>query len=171
VNSSHRTELKNVSQQPTTASIGLGRLLSAARAATNGETVGALLAAFAARGNLLFDMSHKTAVLPLTQTLAFLQAKPIQININTKGQVFSVIYDYVYRNRSFEDMNFWTFVASHKIVKRSDDQDTLTDDGVYTFVSKIIILLIHIIFHCTTTKRNILTIDLLTFRVGYVTFD
>jgi len=85
----NRTE--NVSQQPTTASIGLGRLLSAARAATNGETVGALLAAFAARGNLLFDMSHKTAVLPLTQTLAFLQAEPIQTNINTKGQVFSVI--------------------------------------------------------------------------------
>ena len=124
----NRTE--NVLQESQPSSIGLGRLLSAARAATNGETVGALLAAFAARGNLLFDMSHKTAVLPLTQTLAFLQAEPIQTSINTKGQVFSVIYDYVYRNRSFEDMNFWTFVASHKIVKRSDDQDTLTDDGM-----------------------------------------
>ena len=96
--------------------------MCAARATTNGETVGALLAAFAARGSLLFDMSHKTAVLPLTQTLAFLQAQPIQTNINKKGQVFSVIHDYVYRNHFFDDMNFWTFIASQKIVARKDQR-------------------------------------------------
>jgi len=83
----NRTENLSQLQQPATASIGLGWLLSAARAATNGEIVGALLAAFAARGNLLFDMSQKPAVLSLTQTLAFLQAKPIQASIKTKGQV------------------------------------------------------------------------------------
>lgn len=37
---------------PTATSIGLGRLFSTARAATNGETVGALLVAFAARRQL-----------------------------------------------------------------------------------------------------------------------
>ena len=125
-------------QRPTAASTGLGRLLSAARAATNGETVGALLAAFAARGNLLFSMSHSTAVLPLTQTMAFLKAEPIFTNINKKGQVFSVIYDYVYRNPQFENMNFWTFIASHKIVshKKSnlDEEENMThhECGTYT---------------------------------------
>ena len=129
--------------RPTAASIGLGRMLSAARAATNGETVGALLAAFAARGNLLFAMSHSTAVLPLTQTVAYLQAEPILTNINKKGQVFSVIYDYVYRNTLFENMNFWTFIANHKIVshKKSnlveEEEITHHECGTYIFSHKI----------------------------------
>jgi hypothetical protein len=41
-------------------SIGLGRLLSSARAATNGETIGAPLAAFLAGGKF-FEMSHNTS--------------------------------------------------------------------------------------------------------------
>jgi hypothetical protein len=112
---------------PTAASIGVGRLFSAARAATNGETVGALLVAFAARGNLLFQMSHQTAVLPLTQTLFFLQADAIQTNINKKGQVFSVIYDYIYRNPSCENMTFWTYIESQKIAVKKTSAHFQTD--------------------------------------------
>jgi len=114
-------------EPPSESSVGLGRLLSAARAATNGETVGALLAAFAARGNSLFAMSHSTVVLPLTQAVAYLQALPIQTSINQKGQVFSVIYDYVYRNALFENMNFWTFIATQKIVSKKAGQTTEDD--------------------------------------------
>ena len=50
---------------PTEASIGGWRMLSAARASTNGETVGAVLAAFSALGNNIFQMSHETVNLPL----------------------------------------------------------------------------------------------------------
>ena len=57
-----------------------------------------------------------------TKISAFLQAQPIQTNINKKGQVFSVIHDYVYRNHFFDDMNFWTFIASQKIVARKDQR-------------------------------------------------
>ena len=42
------------------ASKGLGLLLYGTQAATNGETVGAALAAFAARGNRIFMASHET---------------------------------------------------------------------------------------------------------------
>ena len=122
-------------QPPTSTSIGLGRLLSAARAATNGQTVGALLAAFAARGNLLFEMSHKTAVLPLTQSVAFLHSESIQTNINKKGQVFSVIYDYTYRNPSFERMNFWTFIATQHIVAKKNPSSL--DEGKFSILNII----------------------------------
>jgi hypothetical protein len=92
--------------------------------------VGALLVAFAARGNLLFHMAHQTAVLRLTQTLAFLQVDAIQTNItniNKKGQVFSVIYDYIYRNRSCENMTFWTYIETHKMVAKKTSTHLQTD--------------------------------------------
>ncbi len=64
------------------ASFGLGRLLSGARAATNGETVGAPLAAFAARNNKIFRMSHETAPLPLNEAKAYLQGKHLRASIS-----------------------------------------------------------------------------------------
>ena len=123
----HEEDGQIFAQFPTEASVGLGRLLSDARAATNRETVGALLAAFAARGNLIFDMSHATAVLPLTQTVAYLQENPIFSSKNNKGHKFSTIHDCVYRNQLFEEMNFWTFTSSHKIVSNKSNGEFLDD--------------------------------------------
>ena len=81
-------------------SIGLGRLLSAARASTSGETVGAPLVSFVARGNKIFSMSNKTVVLPLKQMLEFLQGRPIVASVDPNGQVICTAHDYVFRNRT-----------------------------------------------------------------------
>lgn len=100
------------------ASIGLGRLLSGARAATNGETVGAPLAAFAARGNLIFNMSQQTAVLPLTQAIAYVTGEPLRLSINRDGIVMATIYDYVFRTRDvtlISKMLYWHFVSTMEI--------------------------------------------------------
>ena len=77
-------------------------------------------------------MSHATAVLPLTQTVAYLQENPIFSSINKKGHVFSTIHDYVYRNRLFEEINFWTFTSNHKIVSnksKAEFEDDANDES------------------------------------------
>lgn len=76
--------------QPSTrsaASIGLGRLLSAARSSTYGETIGATMAAHIALGNKVFDMSHETIPLPINQAIAFLQNEPLFVSINKYGSL------------------------------------------------------------------------------------
>ena len=97
------------------ASIGFGRLMSGARAATNGETVGAPVAAFCALGNDLFEMSHETTILPLTQARAFVQGEQLTASINKHGTVFATIHDYVYRSSdpTIEGMHYWQFVANN----------------------------------------------------------
>lgn len=98
------------------SSIGLGRLLTAARASTNGDTIGAPLAAFAARGNKIFEMSHETALLPVAQAVAFLKKEPLTASVNKHGNVYATILDYVYRNseeQSICDMNYWDFIRLH----------------------------------------------------------
>lgn len=91
-------------------------MLSGARSATNGDSIGAPLCAFAARGNRIFAMSHSTSNVPLAQAIAFLNGDPISVTISRKGSVFATIYDYVYRNGSqyFESMNFWSFIACER---------------------------------------------------------
>ena len=66
---------------------GMGALLSATRAYTNNEVIGAPLAAFALRGNRIFEMSHDTAVLPLEQAAAFLENRPLQAAFRKDGTV------------------------------------------------------------------------------------
>ena len=110
----HESNSQPQHAQRSHASIGLGRLLSGARAATNGETVGAPLASFAARGNRIFEMSHETAVLPLTQALAYLLGEPLRSSINRDGVVLASTYDYVFRTRDDEtiaSMTYWDFVT------------------------------------------------------------
>lgn len=99
------------------ASLGLGRLLSGAPASTNGDLVGAPLAAFTVLGNKLFEMSHQTASLPLLQVSAYLKGQPIDVKIHHSGLVFSTVLDYVYRNTVCEEMNLWTFVSTMKAVR------------------------------------------------------
>ena len=106
------------------SSFGLGRLLSGARASTNGETVGAPLAAFAARNNKIFQMSHETAVIPLNQAKAFLRGQPLRASISKHGLVLATIYDYVFRTKSdptVNGLNYWLFVATQETwqLKRS----------------------------------------------------
>ena len=88
---------------------------TAARAASNGETESALLAAFVARGNLIFDMSHKTAVLPLTQIVAFLQTYAIQTNIRIRKDKsfpwFTITFIGIVRVRT------WLWGRSLKVTK------------------------------------------------------
>ncbi|EFX73115.1 hypothetical protein DAPPUDRAFT_325613 [Daphnia pulex] len=115
------------------ASIGFGRLMSGARAATNGETVGAPVAAFCALGNDLFEMSHETAILPLTQARAFVQGEQLTASINKHGTVFATIHDYVYRSSNdpsiIDGMNYWQFVGSQETCKlKSFFQDVEESD-------------------------------------------
>ncbi|EFX66259.1 hypothetical protein DAPPUDRAFT_116575 [Daphnia pulex] len=86
------------------ASIGFGRLMSRSREATNGETVGEPVAAFCALGNDLFEMSHETAILPLTQASAFVQGEQLTASINKYGTVFATIDDYCFQDVEETDM-------------------------------------------------------------------
>ena len=113
--------------------IGLGKLLSGVRASTKGETIGAPLAALVLRGIKVFDMSHKTEILPLTQALAFLEGNDIEASINREGVVSATTYDYVYRTQDAPDiecMNFWDFVRTQEKcrVKPSENQNEEEDE-------------------------------------------
>ena len=79
-------------------SIGTGRMLSGARGATAGETVGAPFISFVARRNKVFDMSNTTVVLPFQQALAFLNGEPIYVSTTKDGKVIATIHDYYYRS-------------------------------------------------------------------------
>ena len=113
-------------------SIGLGKLLSGVRASTNGETIGGPLAAFVLRGNLIFEMSYKTAALPLSQAIAYLPNENIFATINRFGEVKATTHDYVFRsdqNDEIERMSFWNFFKTQEICKLSSkDQDIECDD-------------------------------------------
>ena len=101
-------------------SIGLGKLLSGVRASTNGETIGGPLAAFVLRGNLIFEMSHKSAVLPLTQAIAYLTCEEMYATVNRFGEVKATTHDYVFRSDQseiVENMNFWNFIKTQEICK------------------------------------------------------
>ena len=43
-------------------------------------------------------MSHQTAVLPLTQAIAYLEKETNYANITRYGEVKATIYDYVFRS-------------------------------------------------------------------------
>lgn len=101
------------------ASIGIGRLLSATREATKGETIGAPMAAWIAIGNKVFDMSHKTIPLPINQAVAFLKREPVIASVNKFGTIFATIFDYIYRAEEFSTMNYWTFLATQEKCKLS----------------------------------------------------
>jgi hypothetical protein len=105
---------------------GMGALLSAARAYTNKETIGAPLAAFALRGNRIFEMSHDTAVLPLEQAVAFLEKRPLQAAFHKDGTVTANIHDYVYRSPALDETNYWQFVATQE---STELRQVLTVDG------------------------------------------
>lgn len=138
--SAQNEQMKDSTAQPTrsAASIGLGRLLSAARASTKGETIGAPMAAFVALGNRIFEMSHDTVTMPLNQALAFLKNEPLQASISKHGSLYATIFDYIYRDDTDERicvMNYWQFLttqASCKLnVKASPQEepcDKMSDD-------------------------------------------
>ena len=56
---------------------GMGRLLSAVRAHTSCEVVGAQLAAYLLLGHEVFRFSHQFSVLPIAQGVAYLNGKPL----------------------------------------------------------------------------------------------
>ena len=116
-------------------SIGLGKLLSAVRASTNGDTIGGPLAAFALLGNNIFAMSHQTAPLPLTQAIGYLEKQNINATFTRFGEVKATIHDYVFRsnrNQDIEDMNYWTFIKTQESCKlapqKRRDSDNDNDD-------------------------------------------
>lgn len=100
-------------------SIGLGRLIASSRASTNGEAVGAPLAAACLRGIKIFDMSHKTVTLPLNQAMAFLKKEPLYASVSKNGTVHASIYHYVFRSEEveFRKLNYWQFLNSQEICK------------------------------------------------------
>lgn len=114
----HEDHVANETQR-SYKSFGLGRLLSAANSSTKGDTIGAPLAAFAARNNNIFEMSHNTAPLPLNQAKAFLTDKPLRASFSKKGVVLATIYDYVYRTKlesRLSNMNYWMFTATQETI-------------------------------------------------------
>lgn len=113
---------------------GLGKLLSGVRAATKGETVGAPLAALVLRGISIFEMSHKTAVLPLTQALAYLEGEEIRASINREGIVSATTYDYVYRSHNSQEndsMNLWDFIKTQETCRqgKEGELDEIEDEN------------------------------------------
>lgn len=98
-------------------SIGYSRLLVATRASTNGETIGALLAAFLGRGNPLFQMSHQTAPLLLLQALAYLNGSHLNASINKEGVIMAAVFDYVHRTSHpfFSILDMLEFVATQEL--------------------------------------------------------
>jgi hypothetical protein len=115
-------------------SLGLGRLLSAARAATNGETIGAPMAAYCARGNKIFEMSHTTVALPLEQAVSFLSGQKISASINKFGTVYATINDYVYRSSAVEidNLNYWEYLSSHEMCRRDGFSVDKTSESFVT---------------------------------------
>lgn len=78
------------------------------------------MAAFTLLGGQIFQMSHKTAVLPLNQAVAFLNQEELYASVSRTGVVYASIYDYVFRNGTdpvIAKMNFWDFVGSQEVVK------------------------------------------------------
>ena len=125
------TEVETAEEQITISirsefSKGLGKLLSGVRGATRGETVGAPLAALVLRGMSIFEMSHETSVLPLTQALAFLEGEEIRALVNRQGIVSATTYDYVYRSRGSSEndsMNFWNFTKTQETCKQNTNKE------------------------------------------------
>jgi hypothetical protein len=110
----------------------LGKLLSAIRASTNGDTIGGPLAAFVLLGNDIFAMSHKTAPLPLTQAVAYLEEQNMYATITRFGEVKATIHDYVFRStqsQDIEDMNFWTFIKTQESCKLSPERRSKLDNN------------------------------------------
>ena len=87
-------------QHQTDFSLGIGLPISSARASTSNVTVGAPMAAYLARGNRLFAVSHQTEPLPLSQAIHFLQGVLIYTSIYANGTVSASIHNYEYRNHA-----------------------------------------------------------------------
>ncbi|EFX68055.1 hypothetical protein DAPPUDRAFT_114909 [Daphnia pulex] len=109
-----RTQTEENSTQRSFFPLRLGKILSAARAATNGETIEGPLAAFCARGNHIFHMSHTTFPLLLDQTEASLAGDSVSASINRHGAVHATINDYRLRSAQahIEELNYWEYLAS-----------------------------------------------------------
>jgi len=65
-----------------------GRCLYLLLTSTNGNTIGGPLAAFVLSCILIFEMSYKTSVLPLSQALAYLEKEKNYATINLFGEVY-----------------------------------------------------------------------------------
>jgi hypothetical protein len=134
-NGEHSSKTEKTTLPRLEYSVGLGKLLSAIRASTNGDTIGGPLAAFVLLGNEIFAMSHQTAVLPLTQAIAYLEKETIYANITRYGDVKATIYDYVFRSKEnplIEKMNLWSFTQkqeSCKLKARPSNCDAETDSS------------------------------------------
>jgi hypothetical protein len=110
---------------------GIALLHSAIRGSTSGDTIGAPLAAYCLRGNLLFRMSHQTVVLPLNQALAYLENKQIFATVSQNGAIRATIYDYIFRTKSvveFDNMNYWEFVKTQEFCKNVNPIDENSED-------------------------------------------
>jgi hypothetical protein len=83
------------------------------------------MAAYLARGNKMFAMSHQTEPLPLAQAFNFLQGKPIYASIYTNGTVSASIHNYVYRSqvRAIENLNYWDFLATQEMYRDKDHRE------------------------------------------------
>ena len=94
-------------------------MLSAARAKTHGETIGAPLAALGLLGVKMFAMSHETVVLPLFQAIAFLNHESIQASISKDGTVYASVFDYVFRgcDQEIAETNYWQFLSRQEVKK------------------------------------------------------
>jgi hypothetical protein len=118
----------------TDASFGFGRMLSSARAATAGETVGGPLLAFHALGNKIFQTSHDTHVLALMQGLAFLHQQPLRASIDKSGRVNASVHEYVFRGDDLPPLHWWDLIEQYEVVKlkgtasaRADPEDSGSD--------------------------------------------
>lgn len=117
-----RKQTEENSTQRSLFSLRLGKLLSADRAATNGETIGGPLAAFCARGNHIFHMSHTTFPLLVDQAEAPLAGDSVSASFNRHGAEHATINDCRLRSAQAHigELTYWEYLASKEICERSD---------------------------------------------------
>jgi hypothetical protein len=119
-------------------STGLGRLCSLVRAHTNGEEVGAPLAAFLLLLNNMFLFSYPTVRLPVAQGASFLSQQPIKGKLGSEGTFTCAIHDYVYRPKELENVGWYWFLERYHKVKMTarepmaaavDDRKNISEAG------------------------------------------
>ncbi len=106
-------------------------MLVAGRGSTKGETVGAPLAAYCLRGNEIFQMSHQTANLPLSQAIAFLNKEPLYASISRSGTISASIFQYVFRSDNHSKTNYWQFLSTQELCKLPSEKQIQEQIGTF----------------------------------------
>jgi hypothetical protein len=92
---------------------GVSNLIATTRGHTKAEVLGAPRASYFNLGYTGWQFCRKTAAVPFTSAIAFLQGKPVWSRTGQNGPQVPRVYDYVYRPLSLEGMEWLRFVKEY----------------------------------------------------------